>query len=276
MATRHLSFSRLQLGGIVIVLALGGAPDTADAQVGKPTKKKASAPISTSQVDVAIPWMRFGKVTQVNGLAARAQSTSASNSTIDFTFGSDLQGDVPRGLPVWVNTSAAKVRFTRFPLTMPGPQKTEVGQGSVGKGAFIVKTSDVTVAPGGMINGTTTVKSEDLIEGFTGVVWVELLDHDRIPVFHKRALCRGVNLNQSPTERWTVSAPPDSAAKAHHVRIYHGRMGCDRDRWDEAPDKLKKAGEAAGAWAEAYATYQSGGAAGAASGSSTSSPTTPR
>jgi hypothetical protein len=141
-------------------------------------------------------------------------------------------------------------------------EKTEVGQGSVSKGAFLVKTKDVRVSPGGLITGTTTVKSEDELEGFTGVVWVELRDKDGNPVYHARVLCRGVNLSQSQTESWSHSAPPDSAAKSHRVVIHHGRMGCDRDRWDEALDKLEKAGEVAGTWAEAYVSSQGGGAAG--------------
>ncbi|HEY7635353.1 MAG TPA: hypothetical protein VH763_07410 [Gemmatimonadales bacterium] len=212
----------------------------------------------------------FGTISEVNGLQAKARPASPGGE-IQFTYPSDLQGNVAPKQPVSISMDGTRVRFTRFPLILDETKSTEVGQGSVSKGAFLVKTKNVRVSPGGMITGETTVKSEDELEGFTGVVWVELRDKDGNPVYHKRALCRGVNLSQSQHESWSISAPPDSAAKAHQVVIHHGRMGCSRDRWDEALDKLKKAGEVAGTFAEAYVASQ-GGSAGGQTGGSTTQP----
>lgn len=219
-----------------------------------PPKRTVPATATTARVNPGM-YREFGKITQVSGLngtAQRASTTSTSApSAIRFTFPTAYQGDVKPGQPVWLTLDATKARFTGFPIEA-GKMTTTVGRGS-GNGKFLVTTRDIKLGPTGMITGWAKIESEDFINGFTGVAWFELLDHDGNPLHQDRAICRGVNQRSGSTERWDKQVPPEIAVQTKTIRMYHGHMGCGRDRFSEAMEDLKQAGEAAGAWVEVAA-----------------------
>jgi hypothetical protein len=206
----------------------------------------------------------FGKITQVVGLDATAtrgelqRKPSAQpphGDTIRFPIPSSLAGKVVPGQPVWTTLDGAKVRFSGFPIVLDKVTST-VGRGGLGKGKFLVTTKEVSVGSNGKIFGTTVVESEDKLEGFSGAAWLEAYKAEGGPLYHGRLGCWGVNMSSKRSERWEHKVPTEEMAdfvQAHTVVIFHGRdPGCGEDKFAAAMDDLKKAGEAAGPWIEAF------------------------
>lgn len=237
------------LAGLMLLTAV--APLNAQLR-SKPTKRTVGA--ATTQALNPGAFTAFGKITSVtglNGTAHRAGTAGSAPSAIQFTFPSMYQGDVKPGQPVWLTIDRTTARFTGFPIEV-GKMTTTVGRGT-GNGKFLVTTRDVKLGSTGVITGWVKVHSEDYIEGFTGVAWFELLDHRGEPLHQDRVICRGVNQRSGSTERWENRVPPEVAVQTRTIRMYHGRMGCGRDRFSEAMEDLKQAGEAAGAWVKVAA-----------------------
>ena len=227
----------------------------------------------------------FGKITQVTGLDATARrgallskpsGHAAGGDTIQFPIPSSLAGKVVPGQPVWMTPDGAKVRFSGFPIGLDKVTST-VGRGGLGKGKFLVTTKEVSVGANGKIFGTTVVESEDKLEGFSGAAWLEAYKADGGPLYHGRLGCWGVNMSSKRSERWEHVVPSQEMAdfvQAHTVVIFHGRdPGCGEDKFAAAMDDLKKAGEAAGPWIEAFTGGSSSGEPG--DGPTSSGPTQP-
>jgi hypothetical protein len=249
-----------------LFLALGALLVTTPVPRSAAQSREPTVPRLLSGVTAQLPafYRPFGKITQVVGHDATAKRGESQRKpsvqpgdgdTIRFPIPSSFVGKVVPGQPVWTTVDLAKVRFSGFPIVFDKATST-VGRGGVGKGKFLVTTKEVSVGSNGKIFGTTVVESEDKLEGFSGAAWLELYKADGGPVYHGRIGCWGVNMGSKRSERWDHIVPPQEMAdflQAHTVVIFHGRdPGCGEDKFAAAMDDLKKAGEAAGPWIEAF------------------------
>jgi hypothetical protein len=245
----------------------------------------ASRVVTGASAQLPAIYRPFGKITQVVGLDATAErrvlgrkpsGQPDGGDTIRFPIPSSLAGKVVPGQPVWTTLDVAKVRFSGFPIVLD-KVTTTVGRGGLGKGKFLVTTKEVSVGSNGKVFGTTVVESEDKLEGFSGAAWLELYKADGGPLYHARLGCWGVNMASKRSERWEHKVPAQEMAnflQAHTVVIFHGRdPGCGEDKFAAAMEDLKKAGEAAGPWIEAFTGGSSSDEPGA--GSTGSGPTQP-
>jgi hypothetical protein len=183
----------------------------------------------------------FGPISKMNGVRAEAQSKS---EFVAFDVPTNLLNRVKPGQPVWTNIDKTKVRFIEFPLLVP-KAKDCVGKGP-GKGCFRMETSDVNVTATGKITGRTHLMSEDVIEGFTGAVWVLLYDREGNRIFAERGGCYGVNLREGRTEVWTINGAAETVAAAARAEVWQVKSPCSRDRWEDAMKKAEKGAEIAG------------------------------
>ena len=224
---------------------------------GEAQRTKKDNSIKASGADMALApgiLLPFGPIVDLQGQRARATKAS---KTIFFTVGPVPAGEEPPRTKqmVFLSVDGKTAGYVRFPLRIPFA-KDCVGRGT-GKGCFRMETKDAKVSNTGLVTGKTHTVSEDVIEGFTGQVWVHLLDRAGNPVAIKRAGCYGVNMRQGRDDVWSVQFTADVAGQAARAEIWHARSGCGRDRWDEVLDKAKKGAEIIGSIFTASASQDS-------------------
>jgi hypothetical protein len=194
----------------------------------------------TAAANVLVPFGPISKVADGRATAAKP------GKQISFKVTVPSGDEAPRtGLLVLLSLDAKTAAYTRFPLRIPFARNC-VGEGP-GHGCFRMETKDAKVSITGLITGKTHTISEDVIEGFTGQVWVHLLDRNGNPLAIRRAGCFGVNMRQGRDDVWSVQMPSDTVGMAARAEIWHARSGCSRDRWNEVLEKAKKGAEVIGA-----------------------------
>lgn len=213
-------------------------------------------PIKTSGADMLVPsvLLPFGPITNVSGQRAKATKLSQN---IFFTIAAVPPGEEPPKLRqmVFLSVDRTTAGYVRFPLLIP-KAKNCVGEGNAG-GCFRMETKDAKVSNTGLITGKTHIISDDYIEGFTGQVWVHLLDSRKNPIAIRRAGCYGVNPRSGRDEVWSAQVPADTARMASRAEIWHVKSSCGYDRWNAVLDKAKKGAEVIGAIVKAAASQDS-------------------
>jgi hypothetical protein len=228
---------------IPMILMAAAAVPAASAQTRKDKQVKAAPPATSAAVNPNL-LRPFGPITAITNPNATA---SKPGKTVTFRIVPPNPGDEqPRpGQHILLSIDGKTAAYTQFPLRVPNA-KNCVGEGT-GHGCFRMETKDAKVSNTGLITGKTHTISEDVIEGFTGQVWVHLMDRNGNPIMIRRAGCYGVNMRQGRDDVWSVQVPKDSVGMVSIAEIWHARSGCGRDRWNEVLDKAKKGAEVIGA-----------------------------
>lgn len=197
----------------------------------------------------------FGPVSAVTGRTATAQR---AQKTLRFEVPSDVGDNVVPGQPIWATKDGRVVRFVKFPIALANT-RTRVGRGT-GNGSFWVETRGVQLHNTGVIVGRTKVLSEDVLQGFTGAAWINVLDEQGGPVAGKLAMCIGVNMRSGDEKAWELRIPREDASRARTVEVWHFKSSCGRDRWEALMKDAAAAGRAIGEWKEVIAAVAAGGA----------------
>lgn len=267
------SVARPLLAATALLLATGEIA----AQRIPSTKTPITRTPTTKTIDSA--FIRFGKVTSVKAMSGAGLIATATKQyktpqgalgwgshTVTYQvnphdFSPPLQ--VVPGIPVDRSLDGKRVRFVRFPILLESTGQVTVGKGT-GKGRFWMEAKNLMLSlpetgAEAFLSAQIQLQSEDVINGFSGEMWVRILDKNEPAqevIQTIRAGCWGVNMRSGRTLTWSVSLPRPQVATARKVEVLFGNA-C-RNSWSAAMGYVKTAGEAIGPWAEAYAKTQGG------------------
>lgn len=250
---------------VATAVAVLGTLGNAASQIPQRTSTVTGATTSAPALNLA--YVLYGKVTSTSASVATAQRLASTpkealtawgpGSAITYGYSSEV---VP-GMPVERSLDGKKVRYARFPVLLASTGQMTVGKGT-GKGRFWMETKNLklSLAPSGsmgILSAQTQVQSEDVINGFSGEVWVRITDvSDQEVVLPVKAGCWGVNPRSGVTKTWRVSLPRPEVAAARKVEVLVGN-GC-KNSWSAAMGNVRKAAEAIAPLVEAYVKAQSG------------------
>ncbi len=211
------------------------------------------------------PFLPFGKVISASSGTATASRTEMSPKEVAVSWGSADQiswqytTDVSTGMPVERSLDGRKVRFVRFPIKIPEVSRKVVDRAPATKSQFWMEARDVQLSlpesAEPKLAGYVTLKSEDLVSGFSGQMWVEIYDIKDQLMRTVEAGCWGVNPNQRRVDHFEFAIPKSEAAAARRLVVYFGNA-C-KNSFAAAMNNLKKAADAIAPLIEAYA--RSGG-----------------